>query len=130
MVLVPLPCPYTRHRVVTAPQQGLVSNPHPLRLQLALPPTHQANIAPLQNPPSSNTVSQRREEASLNVPAPDPGQIGQLLHYDGAVVEGGLELLGNSVSNEHGQDDGQDVGNLPRDLKDQQGGGNGVSDGA
>lgn len=45
-------------------------------------------------------------------------QVGQLLDADDAVIEGGLQALGNSVSQDDGDHDRQNVGDLARELKD------------
>lgn len=45
-------------------------------------------------------------------------QVGQLLDADDAVIEGGLQALGNSISQDDGNHDRQNVGNLAGELKD------------
>jgi len=66
------------------------------------------------------------EDHLRHVPAADGGEVGQLLDDDGAVVEGGLMLLGDGVGHQHGQHDGEDVAQVTGGLAHQQRRGDGV----
>lgn len=55
-------------------------------------------------------------------------EIGKLLDADDAVVEGGLEALGNSIGQDDSDHDREDVRDLPRQLEDDDGSGHRVGD--